>query len=66
VLCDYLLERKRQSMKFHVTIQDAEIAKNDKMLDCGHPIVKGDIFYVLYDNEQPVLYICKSCVIVRA
>ena len=50
-------------MKFYVCKKDEEVAKEDRKLDCDHIVIKGDIFYVLYDHEQPVMEVCKNCVI---
>jgi hypothetical protein len=51
-------------MKFHTHERDAKIAEKDEVLDCGHTVIKNDKFYVLYDYEQPVLVVCRVCVII--
>jgi hypothetical protein len=51
-------------IRFHVGKDDTKVAENDKTLDCDHPVKKGDVFYVAYDFDIPVLYICRDCVIV--
>jgi hypothetical protein len=51
-------------MKFHADENDTKIAEENESLDCSHRVYKGDIFYVLYDFDQSVMYVCKNCVIV--
>jgi hypothetical protein len=53
-------------MKFHVTAYDAKITKINEILDCGHHVSKGNTIYVLHDNGEPVMKVCKNCVIVEA
>ena len=53
-------------MKFHVEEHDAKIAEENTSLDCDHIVSKGDIFYVVYDYDIPVMWVCKGCVIIDA
>lgn len=53
-------------MKFHVNAYPAKIAQRNEILDCGHDISKGDTIYVPFDNGEPVMKVCKNCVIVGA
>jgi hypothetical protein len=54
-------------MKFHLGKDDEKkVAEGNETLDCDktHTITKGDIFYILYDHEIPVMWVCKDCVII--
>jgi hypothetical protein len=51
-------------IRFHVDEEDKEVAKEDRVLDCHHRISQGDILYVVYDHDEPVMEVCKNCVIV--
>ena len=51
-------------IRFHVDKHDERVAEEDQVLDCLHTASKGDTFYVVYDYGEPVMWVCKDCVII--
>ena len=55
------------SCRFHVYAHNAKVAKEDKMLNCGHTVMPGDLQYNVYAYDEaysePVMEVCENCVI---
>jgi hypothetical protein len=50
-------------MKFHAKETNRKVAEYDQVLDCTHSVSKEDVFYVLYNYGEPIMWVCKNCVI---